>query len=85
MLPKILSEYPQSACSLNQWIWKSCGLNHECRGLENSSLPLSIHGKIVEVVPPSIVSSRNFAKLIRIAACMVLKANDKRTFNPLPR
>ncbi|GFU95381.1 hypothetical protein TNCV_1484531 [Trichonephila clavipes] len=33
----IPSEYTQSTCSLNQWVRKSCGLNHECRGLENIS------------------------------------------------
>ncbi|GFS48155.1 hypothetical protein TNCV_2295781 [Trichonephila clavipes] len=44
---QIPSEYTRSTCSLNQWVRKSCGLNHECRGLENISL--QSHGKIVEV------------------------------------
>ncbi|GFX55291.1 hypothetical protein TNCV_3968451 [Trichonephila clavipes] len=30
-----------STCSLNQWVRKSCGLNHECRGLENIFLHFS--------------------------------------------
>ncbi|GFS85384.1 hypothetical protein TNCV_2803041 [Trichonephila clavipes] len=49
--------------------------------------PLQSHGKIVEVVSPSIVHSENFAELIRSVTCMVLKAwaNDRRTSSPLPR
>ncbi|GFY27524.1 uncharacterized protein TNCV_2071441 [Trichonephila clavipes] len=33
------SRYKRSTCSLNQWVRKSCGLNHECRGLENIPSP----------------------------------------------
>ncbi|GFU66120.1 hypothetical protein TNCV_2857931 [Trichonephila clavipes] len=44
------TKYPPSTqrntCSLNQWIRKSCGLNHECRGLENISLPFSSMPKL---------------------------------------
>ncbi|GFT08930.1 hypothetical protein TNCV_4104381 [Trichonephila clavipes] len=45
------------------------------------------HDKIaeVEIVLPSIVPSGNFAELNRTVACMVLKANDRRTSSPLPR
>ncbi|GFV73731.1 hypothetical protein TNCV_3374291 [Trichonephila clavipes] len=32
--------------SINQWVRKSCGLNHECRGLENISLPFSTMPKL---------------------------------------
>ncbi|GFX32463.1 hypothetical protein TNCV_2173811 [Trichonephila clavipes] len=31
---QIPSEYTRNTCSLNQWVRKSCGLNHECRELE---------------------------------------------------
>ncbi|GFX91258.1 hypothetical protein TNCV_1246731 [Trichonephila clavipes] len=48
-MPPNTSEYTWSTCSLNQWVRKSCGQNHECRGLENISPPLQFHAKIVEV------------------------------------
>ncbi|GFW20134.1 hypothetical protein TNCV_2320751 [Trichonephila clavipes] len=55
-------------------------------GLENISLPFSLHAEIVEVeievVSPSIVPSRNFAELNRTVTCMMLKANDRRTSCP---
>ncbi|GFX28152.1 hypothetical protein TNCV_424791 [Trichonephila clavipes] len=68
----------------------SCGLYHECRGLENISLTFSSKPKLwrlKSVVSPSIVPSGNFTELIRTGTCMVLKAkaNDRRTFSPLPR
>ncbi|GFT78167.1 hypothetical protein TNCV_837701 [Trichonephila clavipes] len=56
------------------------------QGLENISLPFSLHAEIVEVeievVSSSIVPSGNFAKLNRTVTCMVLKANDRRTSCP---
>ncbi|GFX60901.1 hypothetical protein TNCV_1311931 [Trichonephila clavipes] len=67
---------------------KSVGLNQECRGLENISLPFSSMRKLGrwrEVVSPSIVSSGNFAELIRTVTCIVAKTNDRRTSSPLPR
>ncbi|GFW48532.1 hypothetical protein TNCV_1110911 [Trichonephila clavipes] len=69
---------------------KSGGLNHECRGLENISLPFSFMTKLWRwrlVVSPSIVPSGNFDELIRTVICMVLKAkaNDRCTASPLPR
>ncbi|GFX63991.1 hypothetical protein TNCV_41671 [Trichonephila clavipes] len=65
---------------------KSCGLSHECRELENISLPFSSMQKLCRrwVVSPSIVPSGNFAELNRTVTCMVLKANDRRTSSPLP-
>ncbi|GFW57781.1 hypothetical protein TNCV_2927001 [Trichonephila clavipes] len=46
----------------------------------------NLHAEIVEVeiavVSPSIVLSGNFAELNRTVACMVLKANDRRTSCP---
>ncbi|GFT26200.1 hypothetical protein TNCV_1544111 [Trichonephila clavipes] len=50
--------------------------DHECRGVENISLPSSPMAKLWrwrKVVSPSIVLSGNFAKLIRTVTCMVLK------------
>ncbi|GFW98200.1 hypothetical protein TNCV_2492531, partial [Trichonephila clavipes] len=45
-----------------------------------------LHAEIVEVeievVSPSIVPSGNFAELNRTVTCIVLKANDRRTFCP---
>ncbi|GFS99366.1 hypothetical protein TNCV_1601711 [Trichonephila clavipes] len=45
-----------------------------------------LHAEIVEVeiqvVLPSIVHSGNFDELKRTVTCMVLKANDRRTFCP---
>ncbi|GFV52272.1 hypothetical protein TNCV_3197721 [Trichonephila clavipes] len=47
---------------------------------------LSLHAEIVEVerevVSPSIVPSGNFLELNHTVACMVLKANDRRTSCP---
>ncbi|GFU22490.1 hypothetical protein TNCV_1304021 [Trichonephila clavipes] len=40
------TKYPPSTWSLNQWIRESCGLKHECRGLENISLPFSSMPKL---------------------------------------
>ncbi|GFW35472.1 hypothetical protein TNCV_3071001 [Trichonephila clavipes] len=87
---QIPSEYTRSTCSLNQWVQKSCGPNHESRGLENISLPFSSMPKFWRwrtVVSPSIVPSGNFSEPIRTVTCMVLKtkANDKRTSSFLPR
>ncbi|GFS73144.1 hypothetical protein TNCV_686991 [Trichonephila clavipes] len=82
------TKYPPSTRSLNQWVRKSCGLNRECRGLENVSLPFSSIPKMCRwrsVVSPSIVPSGNFAELIRTVTCKVLKANDRRTSGPLTR
>ncbi|GFW28877.1 hypothetical protein TNCV_202001 [Trichonephila clavipes] len=45
---QIPSGYTRSTGSLNQWVRKSCGLIHECRGLENFP-PLQFHAKIMEV------------------------------------
>ncbi|GFX15566.1 hypothetical protein TNCV_3304951 [Trichonephila clavipes] len=33
------SKYTRSTGSLNQWVRKSCGLNHEGKGMENISIP----------------------------------------------
>ncbi|GFW99451.1 hypothetical protein TNCV_3007531 [Trichonephila clavipes] len=87
-VPPNTSEYTRSTCLLNQWVRKSCGLNHECRGLENISLPFSSKSKLWRrrwVVSTSIVHSGHFTDLIRTVTCMVLKANDRRTSSPLPR
>ncbi|GFW80397.1 hypothetical protein TNCV_2945291 [Trichonephila clavipes] len=46
LVPQISSEYTRSKCSLNQWVRKSCGLNHECRVLKNISLPFSSMPKL---------------------------------------
>ncbi|GFX89322.1 hypothetical protein TNCV_1340211 [Trichonephila clavipes] len=67
---------------------KSCGLNHGCRGLENISLHFSSLTKLWRwrsVVSPSIVSSENFAELIRAVTCIMFQANDRRTSSPLTR
>ncbi|GFY20780.1 hypothetical protein TNCV_1120141 [Trichonephila clavipes] len=82
------TKYTRNKCSLNQWVQKSCGLNHECRGLENIYLTVSRMPKLWRwrsVVSPSIVPSGIFAELIRTVICMVLKVNDRRTSSPLPR
>ncbi|GFV05902.1 hypothetical protein TNCV_2552691 [Trichonephila clavipes] len=71
------SDCTRKTCSLNQWVRKSCGLNHECRGLENISLPSSSMAKLWSwryVVAPSIAPSGNFSVLKRTATCMELKA-----------
>ncbi|GFV44293.1 hypothetical protein TNCV_4117701 [Trichonephila clavipes] len=58
-------KYPRSTSSLNQWVRKSCGLYHECRGLENISLPLQSHGKIVEVEIGGVAIYRPFGEFHR--------------------
>ncbi|GFW32661.1 hypothetical protein TNCV_3679091 [Trichonephila clavipes] len=91
---QIPSEYTRSTCSLNQWVRKSCGLNHDCRELEKISFHFSSMLKLWRwryMVMPSIVMFYrpigNFTKLNRIVTCMLLKAkdNDRRTSSPLPR
>ncbi|GFV30415.1 hypothetical protein TNCV_98901 [Trichonephila clavipes] len=58
-------KYPPSThearASLNHWVRKSCGLNLECRGLENVSLPFSSMTKLRRgrsVASPSTVPLR---------------------------
>ncbi|GFX52004.1 hypothetical protein TNCV_4653331 [Trichonephila clavipes] len=66
--------------------WMACALRVSSQGLENISLPFSLHAEIVEVeievMSPSIVPSGNFAELNRTVTCMVLKSNDRRTSCP---
>ncbi|GFV41778.1 uncharacterized protein TNCV_3629291 [Trichonephila clavipes] len=50
--------------------------------------PLQFHAKIVEVEIGGVAIYRPFRNFIDInltVTCMVLKANDRRTSNPLPR
>ncbi|GFX82015.1 hypothetical protein TNCV_2572141 [Trichonephila clavipes] len=79
----------RSTCSLNQRVQKSCGLNNECRELENIFLPFISMSKLwrwKQVVSQSIVPSGNFVEIIRTVICMVIKAkaNNRRTSSPLP-
>ncbi|GFV02684.1 hypothetical protein TNCV_2743571 [Trichonephila clavipes] len=72
MSPNALQVYTEYVL-VKSVVRKSCGLNHECRVLENISLLLQSHDNIVEVTP-SIVPSGKFVELIRTVTCMVLKA-----------
>ncbi|GFY12382.1 hypothetical protein TNCV_284851 [Trichonephila clavipes] len=90
MPPNTLRVHTECTCSLNQWVQKSCGLNHECRGLGNIPLTSSSMTKMWRwrsVVSPSIIPFGNFTELNRTVTCMVLKgkANDRRTSSPSPR
>ncbi|GFX90842.1 hypothetical protein TNCV_3166731 [Trichonephila clavipes] len=62
---QIHSEYTLSTCSLNQWVRKSYGLNHECRGLENISRPFSSMQKIVDVEICGVTICRPFEEFRR--------------------
>ncbi|GFX00842.1 hypothetical protein TNCV_4578091 [Trichonephila clavipes] len=84
------SEYTRSTCSLNQWVRKSCGLNHECGKLEKiffhfSSTPNCGGGD--RDGGTIYCPFKNFIELNRTVTCMMLKAkaNDRRTSSPLPR
>ncbi|GFT72961.1 hypothetical protein TNCV_1976641 [Trichonephila clavipes] len=82
---QIPSEYPRSACSLNQWVWSfvtSAGtgeyfppLQFPCRNCGGGD-----RGGVAIYRPFG-----NFAELNRTVTCMVLKTNDRRTSSPMPR
>ncbi|GFT43048.1 hypothetical protein TNCV_3768911 [Trichonephila clavipes] len=65
-----VTKYTRSTCSLNQWVRKSCGQNHECIGMVNISL--QSHGKIVEVEIGGVSTYRPFREF-RTVTCIVLK------------
>ncbi|GFV54229.1 hypothetical protein TNCV_3467441 [Trichonephila clavipes] len=70
------SEYTRSTCSLNQWVRKSCGLNHEGRGLKNISVPCLNCG-CGDRWCRHLSSLRGILpRLIGTVTYMMLKAND---------
>ncbi|GFW52299.1 hypothetical protein TNCV_2427461 [Trichonephila clavipes] len=78
------TKYPPSThgvrARFSQWVRKSCGLNYECRGLENISLP----SVPCQSCGGGVAIYRPFGKF-RTVACMLLKANVRRISSSLPR
>ncbi|GFX13484.1 hypothetical protein TNCV_2192381 [Trichonephila clavipes] len=63
------TKYPPSTHGIcaraRQWVRKSCGLNPECRGLENIPTPLQSHGKIMEMELGGVAIYRPFGEFRR--------------------
>ncbi|GFW79438.1 hypothetical protein TNCV_3459081 [Trichonephila clavipes] len=60
-----IPSYTRCTCSLNQWVLKSCGLNHEYRGLENISLLSSPNAKVWRWEIGGVTIYRPFGKSLR--------------------